>query len=168
MDPLWNKAYNDTMVEIKVKAQVDATVGQVWDVISKVDDDSKFWNLTKVIRNISKGVNEIERDVRLGKYDKCRQKITLVPNEAVHIHWTKGLVKGTKDIILTMQGNTTLLEVEIDYVIHGPAALFPGRITEQLQVEAELAVDLIKEKAEGRPHIIPMQERRSWADLIRG
>ena len=156
------------MVEIKVKAQVDAPVGKVWDVISRVDDDPKFWNLTKAIRNLSKNTNEIEREVRLGKADKCRQKITLVPKEAIHMQWTKGVIKGTKDIVLTMQGNTTLLEVSMDYVIHGPAALFPGRITEQLQVEAELAVDLIKEVAEGRPHIIPMEERKSWAELIRG
>ena len=156
------------MVEIKVKAQVDAPIEKVWDVISRVDDDPKFWNLTKSIRNISRGTNEIEREVRLGKVDKCRQKIILIPRESIHMVWTKGVIKGTKDITLTPYGNTTLLEVKMDYIIHGPAALFPGRITEQLQVEGELAVDVIKEKAEGRPHIIPMEERKSWADLIRG
>ncbi len=156
------------MVEIKIKAQIDAPVEKVWEVISKVDDDPKFWNLTKSIRNISKSANEIVREVRLGKMDKCHQKITLVPNEKIHIDWTKGVLKGEKDVVLTSLGNATLLEVQMDYIITGPAALFPGRIKEELQMEAEIAVDLIKEKAEGKPHVIPMVERKSWADLIRG
>lgn len=49
-----------------------------------------------------------------------------------------------------------------------PSCLFSERIEEELQVEAEMAADLIKEKAEGRPHSAPMEERKSWADLIRG
>jgi len=156
------------MVEIKVKAQIDAPMERVWEVVSKVDDDPKFWNLTKKIRNISKKENEVVREVTLGKVDKCHQKITFLPKEAIHILWTKGVITGTKDIVLTHLGNTTLLEVQIDYSISGPANLFPGRISKELQVEAEFAVDLIREKAEGKPHKIPMVERKSWADLIRG
>ncbi len=156
------------MVEIKVKAQIDAPVEKVWDVVSRVDDDPKFWNLTKAIRNISKDTNEIVREVRIGKMDKCHQKITLMPKDRIHIHWTKGVITGVKDIVLTSLGNATLVEIQIDYTISGPAGLFPGRIKEELQVESEIAVDLIKEKAEGKPHVIPMVERKSWADLIRG
>ena len=159
---------NVFMVEIKIKTQIDAPLEKVWEVVTKVDDDPKFWNLTKKIRNISKKENEIVREVIVGKVDKCHQKITLLPKEAMHILWTKGVITGTKDILLTPLGNATLLEVLIDYNISGPASLFPGRISEELQIEAEFAVDLIKEKAEGRPHKIPLEERKSWADLIRG
>ena len=156
------------MVEIKIKAQIDVPVEKVWEVVSKVDEDPKFWNLTKSIRNISKKTNETSREIVIGKVDKCYQKIVLLPKEAVHVFWTKGVITGTKDIILTPFGNTTLLEVQMNYTISGPAKFFPGRISEELQIEAELAVDLIKEKAEGKPHSIPMEERKSWADLIRG
>ncbi len=156
------------MVEIKIKAQIDVPLEKVWEVISKVDDDPKFWNLTKKIRNISKEEGAIIREVTLGKDEKCQQKILLMPKEAVHVTWNKGMVTGTKDIILTPQGNTTLIEVQMNYKISGPARLFPRTISEQLQMEAEIAVDMIKEKAEGRQHEIPMEERKSWADLIRG
>jgi hypothetical protein len=156
------------MVEIKVKAQVDAPIDKVWEVISRVDDDPKFWNLTKSIRNISKKQNEIVREIIVGKVDKCNQKIILVPKEAVHILWTKGVITGTKDIILTSLGNATLLEIKMDYTISGLARFFPGSISEELQIEAAIALDMLKEKAEGRPHEIPMEERKSWADLIRG
>jgi len=156
------------MVEIKVKLQIDAPIEKVWDVISRVDDDPKFWNLTKRIRNISKKENEIVREVIVGKVEKCHQKVTLVPKEAVHILWTKGVITGTKDFVLTSLGSATLLEVSMDYNLSGLARFFSGGIKEELQIEAELAVDLIKERAEGRPHSIPMEERKFWADLIRG
>lgn len=156
------------MVEIKVSAQIGAPFESVWNVISKVDDDPKFWNLTKKIRNISKKGNELVREVVIGKVDKCHQNITLVPKERLHILWTKGVLTGTKDIILSALGSATLLEIHMNYKISGPAGLFSGRIKEELQIEAELALDLIKEKAEGRDHVIPMEERKSWADLIRG
>lgn len=156
------------MVEIKVKVQIDAPIEKVWEVVSRVDKEPKFWNLTKSIRNISKSGNEIVREVILGKMEKCHQKITLLPKEAVHVLWTKGVITGTKDIVLTSLGNATLLEVKMDYKISGPARFFPGTIADELHMEAELAVDQIKETAEGRPHYIPMEERKMWADLIRG
>ncbi len=154
------------MVEIKIKTKIDAPVEKVWCIISRIDDDYKFWNLTKSIRNISKDRNEIIREVRFGKTDRCYQRILLFPKDGINTHWTKGVITGTKDIILTDLNSITLLEVQIDYTISGPARLFPGRMHEELQIEAEIAVDLIKEKAEGKPHTIPMVERKSWADLI--
>lgn len=156
------------MVEIKVKLQIDAPLEKVWEVVSRVDDDPKFWNLTKRIRNLSKRENEIVREVIVGKVEKCHQKVTLVPKEAIHVLWTKGVITGTKDIVLTSLGHATLVEVSMDYTLSGPARFFSGGIKEELQIEAELAADLIKEKAEGRPHNIPMEERKFWADLIRG
>ncbi len=90
----------------------------------------------------------------------------MFPKDGINTHWIKGVITGTKDIILTDLNSIILLEVQIDYTISGPARLFPGRMHEELQIEAEIAVDLIKEKAEGKPHTIPMVERKSWADLI--
>ncbi len=156
------------MVEINVKVQIDAPIERVWDVVSRVDEDPKFWNLMKAIRNISKSEKEIVRQVTLGKTEKCNQKITFLPKEAVHVLWTKGVITGEKDIVLTSLGNATLLEVKMDYKISGPARFFPGAITDDLHLEAEMAVELIKEKAEGKPYYIPMEERKMWADLIRG
>lgn len=165
---LFKATYYEYMVEIKVKLRIDAPLGKVWDVVSRVDDDPKYWNLTKRIRNLSRSENEVIREVIIGKMEKCQQKITMIPKEAVHVLWTKGVITGTKDIVLTSLGNVTLLEVKIDYILSGPARFFSGGIKEELQIEAALAVDLIKEKAEGSPHYIPMEERKFWADLIRG
>ncbi len=156
------------MVEIKVKVQIDAPLEKVWDVISNVNDDPKFWTLMKAIRNTSKSEKEVTREITLGKTEKCAQTITFSPRESMRVLWTKGVIKGTKDFVLTPLGKGTLLEINMDYTISGPAKFFPGRVTDELHMEAEIAADLIKEKAEGRPHQIPMEERKMWADLIRG
>lgn len=156
------------MVEIKVKIQIDAPIGKVWNVVSQVDNDSEFWNLTKVLRNISKKENEIVREIMIGKTDKCSQTITFMPKEAIHVQWTRGVITGTKDISLTLHGSSTLLEVKMNYTISGPSRFFPEKLKEKLQIEAEYALDLIKEKSEGRPHVIPMEPRKFWADMIRG
>ena len=156
------------MVEIKVKIQIDAPIGKVWNVISQVDNDSEFWNVTKIIRNISKKDNMIVREVMLDKIDKCSQTITFLPQEDVQVKWTKGVITGTKDISLSVFGSGTLLEVKMNYNISGPSRFFPGKLTEKLQIEAEYALDRIKEKSEGRPHVIPMEPRKFCADMIRG
>src|SRR5579872_1355582 len=154
------------MVEIKVKIQIDAPIEKVWNVISQVDNDSEFWNITKLVKNISKKENEIVREIMLDKIDKCSQTVTFLPKEAIHVQWTKGAITGTKDMSLTIHGSSTLLEVKMNYAISGPSRFFPGKITEKLQIEAEYALDLIKEKAEGKMHVIPMEPRKFWAEMI--
>ena len=154
------------MVEIKVRVQIDAPTEKVWDVISKIDDDPTFWKGTTAIRNLSKDDNVITREVTIGKVDRCLQTVTLFPKEGINIRWTKGTITGTKDLILIPMGNATQLEAVLKYRLSGMATFLPGKITKDLQREADEAVNLIKEKVEGITHGLQMEERRSWADLV--
>ncbi len=155
------------MVEIKIKLQINATTEKVWNVISNVDDEPKFWKGTTAIRNLAKDGNVITREVTIGKVDRCLQTVTLFPKEGINIHWTKGSITGTKDVMLVPMGNTTQLEVDLKYKLSGMASFLPGKITKDLQREADEAVQLIKEKAEGKMNTnLQMEERRSWADLV--
>jgi carbon monoxide dehydrogenase subunit G len=156
------------MVEIKVKIQIDAPIEKVWNVISQVEKDAEFWYITKVQRTISKNENEVVREIMLDKIDKCSQTITFLPKEAVIVKWTKGVIEGTKILSLIMLGSTTLLEVKMNYSISGPSRFFPEKLKEKLQIEAEYALDLIKERSEGKAHFIPMEPRKFWADMIKG
>ena len=42
------------MAEIEVSVEISAPVDRVWEVISDIDNEPKFWRGTKEIRNISK------------------------------------------------------------------------------------------------------------------
>ena len=154
------------MVEIKIKSQINAPTENVWNIISNINEDPKFWKGTTAIRNLAKEDNVIIREVTIGKVDRCLQTITLFPKEGIHIRWTKGFINGTKDIVLVPMGNATHLEVVLEYKLSGMASFLPGKITKDLQREADEAVRLIKEKAEGKMNYVQMEERKSWADLV--
>ena len=153
------------MVEIKAAIEINAPVDKVWQVISDLDNDSKFWTAITSIRNISRENNVVKREVLLAKTNKCLQTITLHPNEQIHTEWTKGIIKGTKDIFLSSKNNTTYLEVVLNYKFTGMAGLMSGKITKDIQNEAERAVEFIKTKAEGVNTGLKMEERTHWADM---
>jgi len=136
------------MIEITTKIMIDASPNQVWKIISEINDDSKFWKGMMKIRNLSKEGNVINREVTLKNADKCHQKIILFHMEGIHIRWTRGAINGIKDIMITPIGKQTLLKVEMNYKIRGVASLFSRDVSEDLLNEAELAMQLIKEKVE--------------------
>jgi len=153
------------MAEIKATIEINASVDKVWEVVSDLDNDPKFWSSITSIRNISNENNEIKREVTLAKTNKCLQVITLYPKEKVHTEWTKGIIKGTKDIILTPRGSGTYLETVLDYKVTGMAGFLSGKITKDVTIETQRAVEFIKEKAEGVDKSLNMEERKHWADM---
>jgi len=154
-----------SVAEIKAAIEINAPADKVWKVISDLDNDPKFWTAITTIRNISHENNIIKREVLLAKVNKCAQIITLYPNEKIHTEWTKGIIKGTKDLSLTPKNNATYLEVVLNYKFTGMAGLMSGKITKDIQNEAQRAVELIKIKAEGVDTSLKMEERKHWADM---
>ena len=53
------------MAEIKTSVTINATQEKVWDVISDIDNEPKFWKGTKEVRNISKDGNQISREITI-------------------------------------------------------------------------------------------------------
>ena len=155
------------MVEVKVGLQINAPIDKVWDIISDIDNDREFWHGITLIRNISKDRNVVTREVTKGKVNKCLQTVTLFPKEGINIHWIKGAIVGTKDILLTPIGNMALLEIEMNYKFSGVTSFLSGHITKDLQLEAEQALQLVKKRAEGQSNdTMVMIERKTWADLV--
>lgn len=152
------------MVEIVAKIKISAVVDKVWKVVSTIENDPLFWKSLAKVKNISKNRNEIIREVILKNSEKCDQKIILFPSEGLHIRWLKGTIIGTKDIMLTGFGNETILEIDMNYRLRGVASMLSRRISEDLRDEAQLALQLIKERIEGTQ--ISMENRKHWADLI--
>jgi len=153
------------VVQIKVAIEINTTLDKVWEVVSDLDNDSKFWTAITSIRNFSSENNEVKREVTLAKINKCLQTITLYPKEKIHTEWTKGIIKGTKDIILIQRNGATHLEVVLDYKFAGMAGFMSGKITKDIQNETQRAVEFIKEKAEGVNKSLEMEDRTHWADM---
>ena len=153
------------MGEIKAAIEINASLDKVWEVVSDLDKDTKFWTAITSLRNLSRENNEIKREVTLAKVNKCLQTITIYPKEKIHTEWTKGVINGAKDILLTARIGTTYLEVVLNYKFTGMAGFMSGKITKDVKNEVERAVEFIKAKAEGVDKSLQMEERTHWADM---
>lgn len=136
------------MIEVDIMIQINATFEKIWRIISKVDNDPKYWKGISHIRNISRDGNTIIRKIQLSNGINCQQKITLFPKEGIHIQWTKGPIVGTKDIMLVDNGSTTIIRVQINYKLGEIIRSRSTNILDELQSEAEHALQIIKKQTE--------------------
>ena len=137
------------MVQIQSSVEIIASRNEVWNIISDLDSEPKFWKGTKEIRNISKEGNIVNREITIAFRDsKCMQKVTIYPNEKIHAKFTKGIIDGTKTISVSMLGDRTRLDVVWDIKLSGVMGVFTGMIKKHIQAGTEQALQSIKQEAE--------------------
>ncbi|GBF23712.1 hypothetical protein MnTg01_00037 [archaeon MnTg01] len=137
------------MAKIEVSTKIKSTVDKVWDIISDIDNETKYWKGTKEIHNISKDGNKINREVIIAFRDsKCLQEVTLNPKEKIEIVFTKGIIQGTKTITLKMLEGEILLEAIWDVKLSGMMGMFTGMIKKHVKSGTEQALQAIKLEAE--------------------
>ena len=137
------------MVQIQASIEIDASVDKVWEIVSDLDSEPKFWRGTKEVRNISKEGNTITREVTIAfKDSKCMQKVTLYPKEKIQVQFTKGIIEGTKTVTLTPLENKTRLDALWDMKLSGMMGMFTGMIKKHIQSGTEQALQSIKQEAQ--------------------
>lgn len=137
------------MAKIQSEVEINAHVDKVWEVVSDIDNEPKFWKGTKSVRNISKEGNIVNREITIAFKDKkCLQEVTLHPKEKIHARFTKGIIDGTKTISLTPQDGVTKLEVVWDIKLSGMMGMFTGMVKKHIQSGTEQALQSIKENLE--------------------
>ena len=78
----WVEGLAMKTISINASQVVAAPLDKVWDIISDVDNDSKYYKGLNDIKNISKDGNKIEREVTVGFLKhKARQTIILNPKK---------------------------------------------------------------------------------------
>ena len=137
------------MVQIQASVEIDAPIDKVWNIISDLDSEPKFWKGTKEVRNISKNGNTITREVTIAfKDSKCMQTVTLYPKEKIQIQFTKGVIEGTKTLTLAQKDDKTRLDVLWDMKLTGMMGMFTGMIKKHIQSGTEQALDSIKQESQ--------------------
>ena len=137
------------MTIINSSIDINASIEKVWNIISDLDNEPKFWKGTKESRTISKDGNVIVREIIIAFRDsKCMQKITLYPKEKIYAEFTDGILKGSKTLNLKSKENSLWLEVEWDIKMTGLAGMFTGMIKGHVKGGTEQALELIKLEAE--------------------
>ncbi len=137
------------MAQIQASVEINAPLDKVWNIISDLDSEPKFWKGTKEVRNVSKEGNTVNREVTIAfKDSKCMQTVTIYPREKIHAQFTKGVIDGTKTVSVTSQGDKTRLEAVWDIKLSGMMGMFTGMIKKHIQSGTEQALQSIKEEAE--------------------
>jgi len=137
------------MADIRSYVKINAPLEKVWNLVSDLDNEPKFWKGTKEIRNISKEGNVVTREITIAfKDSKCMQTVTLYPIEKIHAEFTKGIINGTKTINLKPEGNSTHLEAVWNVKLSGMMGMFTGMVKKHIQNGTEQALQSIKQEAE--------------------
>jgi carbon monoxide dehydrogenase subunit G len=137
------------MATIVVQTEVNSTVEKVWEVISDIDNEPRFWKGTKEVKTLSKEGNIIKREITIAFRDqKCLQEIQLKPKEEIKARFTKGILDGTKIITLIPKNNNVILKTAWDIKLSGKMNMFTAIIKNHIKSGTEQAMKSIKEEIE--------------------
>jgi ribosome-associated toxin RatA of RatAB toxin-antitoxin module len=137
------------MAIIVVQTEINATVEQVWEIISDIDNEPKFWKGTKEVKTLSIEGDTIKREITIAFRDqKCLQEIQLKPKETIKAKFTKGILDGTKIITLTPKTNSVILETSWNIKLSGIMNMFTGVIKNHIKSGTEQAMESIKREIE--------------------
>ena len=137
------------MATIVVQTEVNSTVEKVWEVISDIDNEPRFWKGTKEVKTLSKEGNIIKREITIAFRDqKCLQEIQLKPKEEIKARFTKGILNGTKIITLIPKNNNVVLKTTWDIKLSGKMNMFTAIIKNHIKSGTEQAMKSIKEEIE--------------------
>ena len=137
------------MVAISASREIAAPVSRVWQIVSDVDNEPKYWHGTKTVKNIRKSGNTIEREVTIAFRDSlCRQIVVLDPEKSVEITITEGPMKGTKKVTLSPVGEMTRIDAIWDIKLAGFLGMFSGMVKKHIAVGTEEALDRIAKAVE--------------------
>ncbi len=137
------------MATIEVEVEINATVDKVWDVVSDIDNEPKFWKGTKKIKNLSKEGNIVNREIIIAFRDqKCLQEVKLQPKEKIEAKFTKGVLGGEKIISLIPKNEKTILRTVWDIKLTGMINMFTGMLKKHIKSGTEQAMQNIKEEIE--------------------
>jgi Polyketide cyclase / dehydrase and lipid transport len=145
-----------TMVEINASREVSAPLHRVWNIISDVNNEPRYWRDLNAVYNIRKNGNVIEREftgASLTEF-KGRQTVVLYPKKSIEVTLTDGPMVGTRIITLTPSSSdnektttTTKINVSWDIKLSNIPLLFRGIVRERIVEATEEALDRIDRAA---------------------
>lgn len=137
------------MTIIQSSIRINASTDKVWNIVSDLDNEPKFWKGTKEIRNIAKEENKVTREITIAfKDSKCMQEVTFEPKQKILATFTKGIIDGTKTIELIPVEDTTEVEVTWDIKLSGLMGMFTGMVKKHIKNGTDQALESIKQEVE--------------------
>ena len=125
MTSVWQipPATASSLEEIKASREISAPIDQVWNVVSDIDNETKYWSTFKTIKNINMTAtnmtsNTTEREVTLqtGPLGETitHQFVTVNPEQfVVETNITEGPVTGTRVLTLSPSSNINATMIDV-------------------------------------------------------
>jgi uncharacterized protein YndB with AHSA1/START domain len=126
MTSVWQipQATASSLEEIRASREISAPIDQVWNVVSNVDNETKYWSTFKAIKNINKTAinmtaNTTEREVTLvvgPQGETITHQFVTVNSEqfVVQTNITEGPVTGTRLLTLSpSSSNTNATKIDV-------------------------------------------------------
>ena len=146
-----------TLQEAKVGREISAPVDEVWDIVSNVDNETKYWPTFKAIKNIAVSDNTTEREVTITAGPlgdrKTHQFVTVNPEQfEVLTNITEGPFTGSRLLTLSpsteTNGTTTIANVVWQMDLSGIPVIGQGFAKDGIKQTTEAALDNIAQKLE--------------------
>jgi hypothetical protein len=137
------------MVEINASREISAPLDRVWNIISDVNSEPRYWRGLNAVYNIRKNGNVIEREFTAASLTdfKGRQTVVLYPKKSIEVKLTDGPMIGTRIITLIPSSSdnekTTKVNVSWDIKLSNIPLLFRGIVRERIVEATEEALDRI-------------------------
>jgi uncharacterized protein YndB with AHSA1/START domain len=125
MTSVWQipQATASSVEEIKASREISAPINQVWNVVSDIDNETKYWSTFKTINNINMTAinmtaNTTEREVTIvtGPLGETitHQFVTVNPQQfVVETNITEGPVTGTRVLTLSPSSNANATRIDV-------------------------------------------------------
>jgi carbon monoxide dehydrogenase subunit G len=125
MTSVWQipQATASSLEEIRVSREISVPIDQVWNVVSNIDNETKYWPTFKTIKNINMTAvnltaNTTEREVTLqtGPLGETttHQFVTVNSEQfVVETNITEGPVTGTRVLTLSPSSNTNATKIDV-------------------------------------------------------
>jgi len=128
-----------------------ANLDRLWEIVSDVDNEPKYYAGLNSVRNLSKEGNVIERKVVVGYLNhEGRQTITLNPKKSVEVKMTEGPMLGTRLVTLSpLADSNTRVDVSWKMVLRVPIFV-RAMVKREVEKGTEEALKRIAKEAESR------------------
>ena len=140
------------MITISKSREVASSVDRVWDTISNLDNEKKYWSVIKDIRILRRDGNTIEREATIMRGPmgdvKSLQTLILNPRASTILKMTKGPLTGTRKTVLNSTGKKkTRIDVIWEFELQGIPEFAHSFVKNNIARVTESALTQIAEDA---------------------
>ena len=131
------QATASSLEEIKASREISSPIDQVWNVVSDIDNEAKYWSTFKGIKNISTATinmtaNTTEREVTIeaGPLGETvtHQFVTVNPEQfVIETNITEGPVTGTRTLTLSHSSIANATRIDVIWNVDLSGIPFFGR-----------------------------------------